>query len=458
VDQTWITSPEAYFVSAEELQQWDHQVFSPADAQKFVDEYWQKRGEQFRKEVAARIKFADSKFGLAKVPGSQTAMGRVWMILGSPNEQRTNRTGTTEATAAGDSPFNGRMQDNTLERAARVSYRWLYRKDRLPAGLGVSELAVNFETDVSRGFQDISNPGLVEPYLRRAARWVSIKYGTPQPKPAAAAAAPLLVPAVPDPLWNAAPALNGAFYTAEAFVSPRDDPFYAVSFFLPKGAAGFADRKSATLVSLIRDAEGKEVVAQHQSVDLETYDAGGDRFVDRSFALPPGQYEGMFALYDGQAMLAGQREQFQVPDAKAARVSRLYLTSRIDTMEKQEALAPFTFLAQKYAIRGDRRFKTTDKIGFFTVIENPNGSPNPELMHKMTFTRDGKPSFKTPLEPAQVTQTGPNSFLEGVTFDPGTFKPGHYTLQLQLRDFKAPEGSDLRNKGYMLNTEFDVVP
>jgi hypothetical protein len=78
-------------------------------------------------------------------------------------------------------------------------------------------------------------------------------------------------------------------------------------------------------------------------------------------------------------------------------------------------------------------------------------------MQKMTFTRDGKPFVHTSLEPAAATQTGPNTFLVGTTFDADTFKPGHYTLEFQVRDFNAPEGSELRTKGYVLSTEFDVV-
>jgi len=61
-----------------------------------------------------------------------------------------------------------------------------------------------------------------------------------------------------------------------------------------------------------------------------------------------------------------------------------------------------------------------------------------------------------PIEPAQLAQTGPNTFLLGVAFDSGTFKPGHYKVELQVRDFNAPEGNELRTKGYVLTNEFDV--
>ena len=448
----WIKSPEAYYVTNEERAQWDKDVKTAQDAQKFIDEYYRKRGAQFKKELQERIQFADSKFALTKVQGSHTAMGRVFILLGPPNEQKTSRG---EGAAAGTA-------DTALERGSQVTYTWIYKKDRLPQELSVPELKVAFNTDTARGKQEIDNPGQVEPYLRRVAAFFSERYiatasTTPSPQ-IARPAKPGAAPAAPDPLWSATPALNGAIYTGEAFVSPTDAPFYAVSFFLPKDAAGFKDVKSGVFVTLVRDASGKEVVTQRQTVDVQSYDSDGNRYVDRGFSLAPGTYEGMFGLYapDGTTLLASQREQFEVPAATAQRASKLLLSSHVDTLEKQEAFDPFTFVAQKYAVRADRRFRTTDKIALFTIVANPTGSPAPQLMQKLTLTRDGKPFAKMPIEPAQLTQTGPNTFLLGVAFDPGTFKPGHYKVELQVRDFNAPEGNELRTKGYLLTNEFDV--
>jgi len=452
---SWIKSPEAYFATSDELAKWKKEVATAQDAQKFIDEYFRARGgEQFKKDLRARIEFADKNFPLAKAPGSRTAMGRVWIVLGSPNETRTNRTG-----AAG-----GSLNDNSVESGSRITYTWTYKKDRLPAELGVAELKVDFNTDVSRGFQEIENPGLVEPYLKRAAAHFSTKFAAAATTTTTTTRSPQVATpakpsaATPDPIWNVTPALNGAVYTAEAFLSPRGEPLYAVSFFIPRDAAPFRDAKSALAVSAIRDASGNEVVAKRDQVELRSYDADGNRYADRAFALAPGKYEGAFALYspDGTTLLAGNRETFEVPEATVARISKLLLSSHVDTLDTQDALDPFTFVAQKYAVRGDRHFRTSDKIALFTIVANPAGSPTPQLMQKLTVTRDGQPFAKMPLEPAQLTQTGPNTFLIGLGFDPGSFKPGHYKVDLQVRDFNAPEGSEPRTKGYVLTNEFDV--
>ena len=469
----WIHSPEAYFASQEEVAQWNAQVGSAGAAQAFIDEYFRKRGDAFKKELRTRIEIADEQFTIAKIPGSRTQMGRVFILLGPPNEQRTNRGASTSG-AMGSIPAaprkgvssagtidmaTNRMQDSALERGARITSTWIYAADRLPASLGMPELKIDFNTHTARGEQYIENPGLIEPYLRRAAAHFSERYASRAAgKRAEISAQPArLTTGTADPLWNATPTLNGAVYTGEAFVSPTEAPFYAVSFFLPNDVASFKEWNSGLFVTLVRDARGAQVVADRQQLELQPYDKDGNRYVDRAVALPPGSYEGLFALYspDGIALLASHRERFEVPSAAAPRASRLLLSSHVDTLSTQDAFDPFTFVAQKYAVRGDRRFRASDGITLFTVVANPTGSPAPQLMQKLTFTRDGK-SFATPLERVQPAQTGPNTFLVGAAFGSGTFKPGHYKVELQLFDFNAPAGSELRNKGYVLTSEFDV--
>src|SRR5215210_7862546 len=86
----WNKTPEAYYMTPEEKAQWK-KVASPEQAQKFVDEYRRKRGEQFLKDIRTRIDIADKQFKLDKTAGSLTQKGRVFMLLGGPSTSRTNR-------------------------------------------------------------------------------------------------------------------------------------------------------------------------------------------------------------------------------------------------------------------------------------------------------------------------------------------------------------------------------
>lgn len=472
----WHKTPEAYFMTTEEKAAWK-KVASPEDAQKFIAEFRGKRGEQFQKDVRTLIDKADNQFKLDKTAGSLTQKGRVFMLLGAPNQSRTNRRADDSRAGIEGIPQVGggnvggiggsQTPTDRLENQALMGTEWVYERDRLRPELGISQLKVDFVYDARRGFESISNLGNVEPHLQKAAELVSSLYiadtatrnaqrSQAAPAPAAAVAAPAAI----DPLWSATAAPNGAVFTGDTFVSPREETFYAYNLYVPKSATAFADTTSGLLVTIVRNEAGQQVVSDRKQVTLSGYDSvSGARFVDHSFALPPGKYEGLFAFYtpDGSTLLGSHRTAFEIAPKDTPRASALFFTSRIDSLEKQESLDPFTFVATKYAVRADRQFRTADKLAFFTVISNPTGSPDPQIMQKMILTRDGKEFAKTPLEPAQLTQTGPNSFLVGNAFEPETFPAGHYKLELQVRDMNAPDGSALKTKGYVLTGEFDVV-
>ena len=453
----WNKSPEAYYLTPAERAEWA-KVASPDDARKFIDEFRRKRGEQFLKDVRTRIDVADKEFRLDTIPGSQTARGRVWMILGSPSRVTTNRQSAERSMDP-----TGTFPMSAIEKQGLIVSDWVYDADRLAKELGRTSLTVRFQTDSSRRYEAVENQGIVEPYLTRVAEFVSNKYmADVQAQTAQRSTLPTpgaVATTGPDPLWNANTSLNGAIFSADAFLSPTEEPFYAYSFYVPRSVSAFNEWKSALVVTLVRDASGQQIVGKREQVDLSAYDDAGNRYVDRSVALAPGKYEGLFALYspDGATLLSSHRATFEVSAKDVPRATALMLTSRIDTLQSQQPLDPFTFVATKYPVRGDRQFRPTDKLAFFTVISNPTGSPNPKLMQKMIFTRDGQDFARTPLEPAQVTQTGPHTFLVGNAFDPETFPAGHYSLEVQVRDMNAPDGSELRTKGYVLKSEFDVL-
>jgi GWxTD domain-containing protein len=447
----WINSPQAYFVTAEERNQWELTVTSEAKAKEFIDEYWRRRGPDFERQVMARIEFADETFGFGGIPGSQTPRGRVWMILGSPTNVREIRSLVTPG---------GFGPNNAIEQRGRMTVVWTYQPDRLPKELGLPKLTVNFIEDMQHVIEYVDNISEIEPQLHRAVELFAssralaptqrAELTAPQPKIAA-------IPAE-DPLWKVQENLGGTFVTAEPFISPTEEPFYAVSFFVPKNAAAFANLKSVLFVGLVKNAEGQVVGNVREQADLQAYGDTGDRYVDRSVALPAGKYEGVFALFtpEGTTMLASRRVQFTVPEKSAPRASAVLLTSLVNEIEKQTPFDPFTFVATKYAVKGNRRFRPTEKIGLFTVIANPAGEPKPSMTLKMIVSKDGKVIDRTPPEPAPLMQTGPHTWLIGTQFDANTFKPGHYAIEMQVRDMNADKASEAYAKGYVGTAEFDV--
>jgi GWxTD domain-containing protein len=452
---TWGDSPQGYLLTPEERLQWNI-IISEEQANAFITNYWAKHGPAFRAEVMKRIAAADKFFPLADKRGSATERGRVFIILGSPNQQQSNRSDTLGRSGGGSGLLN------SLEQGAIVGVIWTYKPDRLPKDLGVSELVVSFQTDVSRGYETIVNPGLVEPYLKRAINHFVANFKTPDiatapPTPAKVKAAFAAAPVPPDDaVWAAESALNGAIVTGDSYVSPTGKPFYAVDFYLPQSA--FASLGDVVVAGVIRDGSGKQVASVRRPAKAAQYDANGDRFVDTSFELPAGRYTGAFALAtaDGK-LLASSKHNFDVMPAEHVGISKVLMTSRIDTLPNQQVFDPFTFVAMKYNVKGDRRFRTTDRIAYFTVLSNPTANPTPSVMVKMKMTKDGKPFDSWPMQPVELTQTGPHTYLVANQFDAGAFPAGHYALEVTVRDANADKASDAY-KGTLLKSEFDVTP
>jgi GWxTD domain-containing protein len=82
--RAWDRSPEAYFLTNAERDQW-RKVKTDADAQNFVLDYKAKRGPDFEKMIAERIAVADKYFSSGETRGSETLRGRVVIVFGPPS-------------------------------------------------------------------------------------------------------------------------------------------------------------------------------------------------------------------------------------------------------------------------------------------------------------------------------------------------------------------------------------
>src|SRR5438270_10641999 len=78
----WPKNPIAYYMTNDERKQWNA-LQSDAEAEQFVKDYIARHGgETFTKEVAQNAVQADKYLTVGKTPGSQTARGKMMMLLG----------------------------------------------------------------------------------------------------------------------------------------------------------------------------------------------------------------------------------------------------------------------------------------------------------------------------------------------------------------------------------------
>jgi GWxTD domain-containing protein len=82
--QDWKDSPDAYFMTSAEREQWAKQG-SETEAAQFVQKYAADRGgEAFTKELAKRVAMADKYLTIGDTPGSKSMRGRIVILLGPP--------------------------------------------------------------------------------------------------------------------------------------------------------------------------------------------------------------------------------------------------------------------------------------------------------------------------------------------------------------------------------------
>jgi GWxTD domain-containing protein len=82
--QDWNESPEGYFMTKAEREQWAH-VASAGDAEKFVEAFLAKRDAGFPAEVKLRAEQADKYLTIGKVKGSKSLRGKVIVLMGPPS-------------------------------------------------------------------------------------------------------------------------------------------------------------------------------------------------------------------------------------------------------------------------------------------------------------------------------------------------------------------------------------
>jgi GWxTD domain-containing protein len=79
----WANSPEGYFMTKAERDQWS-KIDSDADAEKFIADFLAKRPANFEKEVADRAANADKYLTIGKTQGSKSLRGKVIILFGTP--------------------------------------------------------------------------------------------------------------------------------------------------------------------------------------------------------------------------------------------------------------------------------------------------------------------------------------------------------------------------------------
>ena len=465
----WAKSPEAYFLTSAERQEWS-QLKTDEEAEKFIALYWAKRdpnpataNNEFRDELMRRIAAADEQFKMRKQRGAESARGRLLVVLGPPSrfsQQRAEESGNPPpGETAGGIP-------TLLNTAQQMTVTWTYDKGRFDRSLDIPELRARILVDGEGGFDQLQGAGTVEKAMAKLAE-KSIVNPNPGAPTAAAAPAPAAIntirPSVPPSATGPAPGAPAATGAASAppaaaapmaalpavsraalesvlkekktdpsfwggtFVSTTGQPFYAVQLYVPAEQAASLPPAGVKLGGVIVKESGEEAQTIWTDANLLEMKTGAktDRTVEHSIVLPAGSYRGAFALFpaEGNTPLVSSTAQFTIePPSEEFRVSPLILTNALTPLTKRPGPTdPFVFGVDKpirVDPKGNRQFTKEEGLWYFYTVSNP-----------------ALPSVPEPAAPAPVATPAPGAAPVPAAAPEGP-KPRIMTRISVLRDGK----------------------
>jgi len=458
-DEDWSKAREAYFLTAEEKQEWQT-LKSRESRADFIERYWLKRdptpgtpANEFRDTVRARIKTADSRYGsIDGKPGSRASQGFVFIVFGTPARVQQAHQAALERpklTELGDSPTAvGLVEGN------ETTISWIYDRERTPRlleTLNTPTLQINFVIEPSRRTDDLQNPGLVNQYREKLAHKTIVNPDlVPAPAaplaPFAAVAAPPRALAV-APLSAAVRAIlekappqtvsdddRQPVFGSAVLWGARDKAETVAWVFLPEGRDTGTGK--LTFHALIRaDEGGKEVAAGSEpaapSSTLPTARPG--RVLVRRFDLPPGNYSASFAVTaDGDRPLASGTIPLRVPELEGDFAISSMLVSAGMSPPGKEGESAFSIGPSEALPRADATFARTESLWYFVQLANV--AEEDKVTQELRLLRGPRTVAARPAAPAQLREIGPGRYAFGYELPLSSLEPGSYVLYLTVRD------------------------
>ena len=441
--EDWSTSPEAYFLTAEERAEWKA-LDSRDTRERFIERYWLKRDprlgtgkNEFQETVLARIKTADQRFKIEKTPGSRTARGLVFIVLGSPSRVQDQYSPRPGQDAGTSQRLGGIFTPVATTEGNETNSIWYYEADRSKRILEVIHMPsfqVKIVVEPSRHIDSIQNPGLFDEVRETVARASIVNPdlipSTKAAGPALAAAPPrqAMTPAVAKILEAAAeaPSLEGA--RAGSAVLFRDgDPETLFWVFTPRPA------KKMFFHAIVRDEGGREVASvtgpAEPSSSFSTHTPG--MVALRKLALPPGSYSAVVALTgEDEKALAATSMPIQVPALDAGfAVSSLLLTRG---PASGGGGSDFTLAGTALPPRADGVFTPSESVWYFIEVANPTDESKVLLEPRLRL--GGQPKAGLPPFAPKLQLIASKRYITGFEIPLATLEPGDYVLYLTVTD------------------------
>jgi GWxTD domain-containing protein len=469
--------PAQYLLTKDEIAEWSS-VQTDEEALAFINRFWARRdptpgtpANEFRNGYNERVKLADQRFHTARLAGSLTDRGKVFIALGGPTHLKRSRSVPASTIQAGPT-FN--EHDSSIERPQEYSPKelWEYDQGKVDIKLGQPLVEVVFIDQYGTNDWKLERQQGTDivAVLDNVARGYVVAQSAPPEAPAAyvdlAATAPQAMKfrndaaaaAVDAARAGTAAASPNLYISVGEYVTPAGEDFVPVQLYMPAGNG--VDPGAAVTFFGALDKGGQTIGIFEEPATL--LPSNGAVYVSRSFSIPPGEYRGVFGILQDGKPAATISTPIAVTglDKDAAGVSPLILSNHVYPLaDAQASTDPFSFGGLRVVPKSDATFHTKDDLWMFVELRNPGldaTSKAPKLSVKMSLTgttAQGAPvKMMSPAEetPAQELKGVPGHWAVGQSMPLSTFKPGEYTLALKVTDVAS-------NRTYDLTGHFRVV-
>ena len=445
--EDWASSPEAYLLTKQERADW-YKLDSRESRAAFKQRYWLKRDptpgtakNELMEAVLTRIKTADARFGMENTPGSRTARGLVFIVLGSPARVQDEHA----PQPAPDRPGGRRVGEGftpvALVEGNETTSTWLYDRDRTPRILEAIErpsLEIKIVIEPSRHKDAIQDPGLFNDIREIVAR-KSIANPDLIPPSDAPAGAQGVEP-LPRQALNAsvrqilqeAPAVarHGSGFVGCAVVFRETGEAETLLWvFTPPPS------RRPLLHALLRSEDGREVASFSEPAAVSpVFSTHAPGLVAlKRVPLSPGFYSAAIALTEeGGKLLASAVLPVQVPSlAKDFAVSSLIVT-RGPGPAGQGSDPVFSFAGTSLPPRADAVFSASESLWYFLEIANPKDPSKVSIEPRLR--RGGEAMAELPPFAPKLQPIGQGRYMAGIELPLQTLSPGDYVIYVTVAD------------------------
>jgi GWxTD domain-containing protein len=401
------------------------------DVAEFQKIFWARRdpdletpANEYQAEYQKARADADSRYRIAGTPGSLTDCGRVFILLGPPDDVK-------KAEGTADTSIPGRRAPET----------WTYR-DRPGFKFGPTgqiELGFDETCTLPQGnrmgeqLNRLAEGRVVSPnigYRRGADGKLRLADQLPKPSPANAL---LKAPRQDFPI-SAEPTMflrgqDGASYVAGLVKGDA-------SALTLKDAGG---KKSAKVVVGIQavDETGKSAGSSEREINVDV--APDNSYVaSYGMALKPGTYTMKVAVLDpqtGKGSVATLATKLPNYDTEGLTLSPLLVLRDVADMpaNPQDALAAFQLGPMRFIPHYGNVFSTDDSVTLLTFLYNPKvdaATGKPSTTASFLILKDGKPVAKAEDQNYDTPGAGPSVGPVPLA----KYAPGKYVAQVKVRD------------------------